>query len=271
MRYEDRRARAATALIFLLTGAVFAAWSTRLPAIKEHLGLSDGALAVAILGLEAGAVAGLPLGGAVVARAGSRTALRASFTVYPLGLVAVSLATGVATLVAALAAMALANSVVDVAMNAQGVELERRARRPLLSGMHAGHSFGLAAGGLAGTLAAAGGVPVRAHFALTGAVGLAAGLAATRGLVRERATGSERRFVLPRGRLAVLGLIAFCAFLLDGAAYNWSAVHLRTERGAGPGLAAAACMVFALTLAVGRLAGDRLVGRFGRVRVVRGC
>src|SRR4051794_37088428 len=183
MRREDRRARAATALIFFLTGAVFAAWSTRLPAIKEGLGLSDGALAVAILGLEAGAIAGLPLGGALVARAGSRAALRLGFSAYPLGLVAVGLASGVGQLAAALAAMAFANSIVDVAMNAQGVELERRSDRPLLSGMHAGHSLGLAAGGLAGTLAAATDVPVRTHFGLTAAAGLVAALLATRGLV----------------------------------------------------------------------------------------
>src|SRR3954462_2431936 len=178
MRSEDRRARAATALIFFLTGAVFAAWSTRLPAIKEHLGLSDGALAVAILGLEAGAVAGLPLGGAIVARAGSRTGLRASFAVYPLGLVAVSLATGVATLAAALAAMALANSVVDVAMNAQGVELEHRTGRPLLAGLHAGPPLGLVAGGLAGTAAAAAGVSVTVHPCVAAVVGLAVALIA---------------------------------------------------------------------------------------------
>src|SRR4051812_49599725 len=126
MRRAEHRARAATTLIFFLTGAVFAAWSTRLPTIKEDLHLSDGALAVAILGLEAGAIAGLPAGGAIVARAGSRAALRGSFVVYPLGLLAVALASGVATLGLALGAMAVANSVVDVAMNAQGVELERR-------------------------------------------------------------------------------------------------------------------------------------------------
>src|SRR5919199_6490895 len=193
LRGDDRRAQAATALIFFLTGAVFAAWSTRLPAIKERLGLSDGALAVAILGLGAGGIAGLPLGGALVARAGSRAALRASFAVYPLGLVAVALANGVATLVAALAAMAIANSVVDVAMNAKGVELERRRGRPLLSGLHAGHSLGLAAGGLGGTLAAAAGVPVTAHFAATAALGIAAGVAATAALLPERPASAEAR------------------------------------------------------------------------------
>ena len=35
--------------------------------------------------------------------------------------------------------MALGNSVVDVAMDTQGVELERRAQRPLLSRLHVGH------------------------------------------------------------------------------------------------------------------------------------
>jgi MFS family permease len=270
MPREDRRARAATALIFFLTGAVFAAWSTRLPAIKERLGLTDAALAVAILGLEAGAIAGLPLGGALVARAGSRAALRLGFAAYPLGLVAVGLAPGVETLAAALAAMAFANSVVDVAMNAQGVELERRTDRPLLSGLHAGHSFGLAAGGLAGTFAAATGVPVRTHFALTAAAGLMAAMLAARRLVPERRTAGERRFAWPRGRLAVLGLVAFCAFLLDGAAYNWIAVQVRAERGAAPGVAAAAFMLYAVTLAAARLAGDRLVARFGRLAVVRG-
>src|SRR4051812_49516972 len=91
-RSEIARARAATAAVFFVTGAVIAAWSTRLPAIQERLALSPGALGAAILGLEAGAVAGLPAGGALVARAGSRTALRLGFVGYPLGLLAVGLA-----------------------------------------------------------------------------------------------------------------------------------------------------------------------------------
>src|SRR3954468_17755402 len=116
MRRAERRARAATTLIFFLTGAVFAAWSTRLPAVKEQLHLSDGGLALAILGLEAGAIAGLPAGGALVARAGSRAALRVGFVGFPLGLVAVAFAGGIVPLALALAAMAVGNSVVDVAM-----------------------------------------------------------------------------------------------------------------------------------------------------------
>jgi MFS family permease len=265
-------ARATTTLIFFLTGFVYAAWATRIPAIKADLGLSDGALGVAILGLEAGAIAGLPAGGALAARAGSRTALRIGYVAYPAALVCVALAPTLPALAGALAAMAAASSVVDVAMNAQGIELERRYRRPLLSGLHSGHPFGLVAGGLAGSAAAASGVSVTAHLGAVAVAGLAAGLGATFWLVRDRdRSGGSGAFARPSGPLLGLGLIAFCAFLLDGAAYNWSAVHLSSEHGAGGGLSAAAFTLFSLTLAVGRLFGDRLVERLGRVRVVRGC
>src|SRR5215218_5907249 len=143
----DERVRAA-ATLFVLTGFVSATWAARIPAIQDHLGLSSAALGLAVLGLEGGAVAGLPAGGALVARRGSRAVLRLGFAAYPPALVAVALAPALAALAAALAAMAFANSLVDVAMNVQGVELERRTSRSLLSRLHAGHAFGVLAGGL---------------------------------------------------------------------------------------------------------------------------
>jgi MFS family permease len=265
---EHGRARAATALVFFLTGLAGGTWAARIPAVQDRLGLSPGTLAVALLGLEGGAVVGLPLGGVLVARVGSRWSLRIGFAVWPLGLVAVALVPSLASLTAALAVMAAANSVVDVAMNAQGVELERRYERPVLSGLHAGHSFGFMAGGLVAMAAAAASPSTVAHFAAVGAVSLVAGVGATRLLVRERAAVGPA-VARPSGGLMLLGLVAFCVFFSDGAANNWSAVHLRSERGADPALAAAAVSVFSLTLGLGRLVGDRLVARLGRAGAVR--
>jgi MFS family permease len=265
----DRRARAATAVVFFVTGFVVAAWATRIPAVQERLGLSPGTFALAVAGLEAGALAGLPAGGVLVARLGSRPCLRLGFAVYPTALLGVALAPGLAWLTAALAVMAAANSVVDVAMNAQGVELERRYRRPILSGLHAAHPMGMLAGGLAGTAAAAAGLAVLAHFALAAAAGLVAGLAATRHLAVEPRQPGQALLARPGGRLLLLGTVAFCAFLLDGAASNWSAAHLHDERAASPALAAAGFSAFTAALALARLAGDRLIARLGRLRVVQ--
>jgi hypothetical protein len=166
--------------------------------------------------------------------------------------------------------MAAASSVVDVAMNAQGIELERRTDRSLLSGLHAGHPLGMLAGGLAGTAAAAIGVSVPVHFALAAAVALLPGWAASRFLLHDRAPGGNRAFARPSRRLLLLGLLAFCAFALDGVAFNWSGVDLRSEHAAPEALAAAAFAGFASALAAGRLVVDRLISRFGRVSVIRG-
>jgi MFS family permease len=262
-----RAARAATTLVFFAVGWMYAAWATRIPAIKAELGLSSGELGLAIFGLEGGAVIGLPLGGWMTARLGSRNALRLGFVVFPPALLATALASSLGTLALALGVMACATSVVDVAMNAQGVELERRLGCPVLSRLHAGHPLGLALGGLAGTAAAAADVGVEPHFAVVAALGMATALAATSFVVdEERADG--RAFARPTGPLLALGALAFCAFLLDGATFNWSAVHMRDVRDASAGLAAAAFTVFAFALALGRLPGDALVERLGRSRVV---
>jgi MFS family permease len=270
------RVRAAWVLFFL-TGLVSASWAARVPAIQEQLGLSPGLLGLAVLGLEAGAIGGLSAGGALVGRHGARTILRAGFLAYPLALVGVAIAPSLGALAAALAAMAFANSLVDVALNVEGVALERRTGRPCMARLHAGHAFGVLAGGAAGTAAAAAGLAVAPHFALIAALALVAGeraAAALLGAPARTAARPPQRDAGGRGarrldrRLALLGAVAFCAFLLDGSAYAWIAVQLRAG-GAEPGLAAAGFTAFALALALGRLGADRLTARYGRIRVLQ--
>ena len=105
------------AAIFFATGFVSATWAARIPAVKEHLGLGDAALGVAVLAIEGGALAGLPLGAALATRLGARRALQAAFAVFPAALFAAVLAPTLAWLAAWLAVWACGNSVIDVAMN----------------------------------------------------------------------------------------------------------------------------------------------------------
>jgi hypothetical protein len=56
--------------------------------------------------------------------------------------------------------------------------------------------------------------------------------------------------------LLLLGALAFCTFLADGAAGNWSAAETRAK-GASPAVAAAAFTAFALAMTAVRLAGVR--------------
>lgn len=263
------RNRIATTALFALTGLVFATWAARIPAVQERLHLTSASLALVLLAIEGGAVLGLPAGAVLVTRWGSVACLRVGFVVYPAALVGVALAPGLGWLAAVAGVWAAANSVVDVALNAEGVELERRYQRPVLAGLHAGHSLGLLAGALAAVAAAAAGVSLIRHVVLVAAVSVAAAVVACRGLPTQPRRPAGRVLVRPDRRLLLLGAVAFCAFVLDGAANSWSALQLRSDHEASPALAATAYLGFVAALAAGRLASDRLLARHDRVRVVR--
>src|SRR4051794_29201889 len=268
---DVRTARRAAWVAFCVTGAMTATWAARIPAVQDRLGLSTGGLAVVAVAIEGGALCGLPLGAAAVVRVGSRRALAVAVVGYGPGIVWAALAPGLAQLAVGLGLWAVANSVLDVALNAQGVELERRVGRPLLSGLHAGQSAGLLAGAAVSFAAAATGVPLLAHAVAVAVGALAAGMVASRHLLPATARAGGRA-ARPSGRLLLLSAVAFGIFLADGTATTWLTVHVRGLPGGGPDVAAAAYLGFTAALLTGRLAGDRLTARLGRRRLVRaGC
>jgi hypothetical protein len=169
----------------------------------------------------------------------------------------------------------------DVAMNARAVEVERVYRRPVMSAFHAVFSLGGMLGAGAGALFLAAAWPIGAALP-TATVALAclvlvSGrlLLSTQDSVASGSGGSSRTSAGGRVRRRVplmaylLGLLAFSGMVVEGAAADWSGVHLDEEIGARGGVVALGYVGFSAAMAIGRLAGDRLVLRFGAVRLVR--
>jgi hypothetical protein len=278
-----RGARIGAAACFLLTGVISASWASRVPAIKDGLSLGDGQFAIALLGLEAGAVLGLQFGGLVVPRTGSRRALVASLLAFSGTLLGPALAPSLLVLAVSLFAFAALNSVVDVAMNAQGVAVGRLMGRPVLSGLHAMHSLGGVIGAGAGALAARLGAIPPPHFlacAMVAVVGsfvawpllLPSGIDAKEDQSEDAAAsmgGLRRWFSGWSAPIALLGALAFCFTLAEGAGLNWSAVYVADALGGTEALGAIGLGAFLGAVTLGRLVGDRLVSGLGAVRVFR--
>src|SRR5918993_1589021 len=271
-----RGAYGAVAASFLIHSTVSGTWAPRLPAIKESLDLSDGELGTALVGLAIGLVVGTRLAGVPVDRFGSRPMMRAGFPLLAGTLLLPGLAQSGTTLFAALLVLGIASGALDVAMNAQGIEVERRLGRPILSGLHGLWSVGLGIGAGVAAIAAAIDAGPLEHFAVVAAVLAVASLVFLRGLLpadRLRAAdGSEepRAHVPWTAALVLLGVIAFCSFVGEGAASDWSAVYLTQELNASPALGALAFAAFAVTMAIARFAADPLRTKLGNVVLVRG-
>ncbi|AYC42744.1 MFS transporter [Streptomyces griseorubiginosus] len=269
---EVRRARYAVAAVFAVHGAVTGSFATRVPWIQEHSSVSAGQLGLALAFPALGASLAMPLAGRVSHRFGARNALRGLISLWTLALVLPSLSPNLPTLCLALFVYGATAGMADVAMNALGVEVENRLGRSIMSGLHGLWSVGALVGSAAGTLAAHLGSDARLHHALASATLTLLGLAACRWVLDLQAPEDEEpppRFALPPKSALLIGAIGFCAVFAEGASLDWSAVYLRDRLETSAGLAAACTTGFTLTMAVARIAGDRLVDRFGAVRTVR--
>jgi MFS family permease len=267
--------RAAIATIFALNGVVLGTWGARIPAIQDRLDVGPGALAVALAALAAGALIAMPTAGRIVSRRGSAVVVRVGVVALGALLVLPAVMPSLALVAVSTFLVGLANGSLDVSQNAQGVEVERAAGRAIFSSMHAGFSFGGLIGAGLGALAAALDVAVGAHFAVIGVATVAVGMLAGRGLIgdgpvpdgaddhAEGADGARRR-----RNLWPLRALAYCSFFCEGAAMDWSAVHLR-DIGAGSAVAALAYGAFSVAMATGRLTGDGLMERLGAVALAR--
>jgi len=80
--------------------------------------------------------------------------------------------------------------------------------------------------------------------------------------------GAGSHFSLPRGAALGLGLLALLCFAVEGALVDWSALLMEERTGATPASAALGFSAFSIAMAACRFAGDRLIVRFGALRIM---
>lgn len=266
------RARWAVAAIFAVHGGVSGTFAARIPWIKEHLMMSDGQLGLALIMPALGAITTMPFAGRVVNRLGGRTATRLLISLWCLALMILPWMPNRWLLMVALLLAGAAAGTADMAMNAEGVAVEKQLGRSIMSGLHGMWSIGGLVGGGLGAVAAKVGIGAPLNLSVVGAVLLVVGIGAGHWLLASAPVTGEAggpKFSFPRGPVLIIGLIGFCAIFGEAAAADWSAVYLTDVLHAGEAGGALAYAAFASCMAAGRLIGDAVVARFGSVGTVR--
>ena len=270
-------------MTFGLNGFLFANWVSRLPAVRDALGLSPGQMGLLLLIGSFGSLLALPLAGGVVQRFGAARTVSGATVAGVLGFFVVVLGIqlgAVALLGAGLLFAMVGVAAWDVAMNLEGGAVEHVIDRQIMPRFHAGFSLGTVAGAGTGALAALLGVPVTFHLPVIAVVVLVGVLVATRGFLprspMEQAPGHSRRRQLAaalggwrEGRTVLLGLMVLAFALTEGAANDWLALAVVDGFGTSDAVGAVGFGVFVTAMTLMRLAGERLLARFGRVAVLR--
>lgn len=267
-----RRSQLAVASLFGALGFSYGTWTSRLPAIKANLALSTSQVSVVLLFAALGAIFSFPVTAAALHKLGSRGASLLSGVLLAVGLVVFGLAPSWPVACAVMCVYGVLASTLDVAMNAQGVEVERATAQPVMSRLHAVFSLGTMAGAFfaSGITSVTSSVPL--HFAVAALVVLAATLLPRAGLIADAKpiAGGTRSFALPRGAALLIGAMAFLGMIVEGSMVDWSTLYLKERAGASQQIAPLGIASLQGTMLVTRWFGDRARARWGARRLLFG-
>lgn len=258
----------ATRVAFFYSGFAMAGWAPLVPLAKARNGLDEGQLGMLLLCLGLGSILVMPFVGGLVSRFGCRKPVLVSALLIALALPVLSIASNVALLAAGLALFGAGLGVMDVSMNIQAVIVERAAGRAMMSGFHGLFSLGglIGAGAMTGLLSL-GGRPLAATLILIILVGLPM-VAMARGFLPFGGNDGAQVLAIPRGKVLFIGVLCLIVFLAEGAVLDWSGVFLTENLSVEKARAGLGYVAFAITMALGRLAGDRIVLAIGSKRTL---
>ncbi|GAB2942283.1 MFS transporter [Streptomyces sp. NPDC058869] len=287
-----RHGRASLGLSFGVQGVAFALLVTRIPAIQDRYGISDGLLPVFLAAVPILAGAGSVATEKAVARVRPSVVLRWAQPFVLLALLGVGAGREMWQVAVALGVFGLAVGALDASMNMLGVSLQRAYGRSIMTGFHAAWSLGGIAGASLAWAGARWELSLLASYLPVVAVLLPAALIASRwytegtgperkGPEGEVADGTDAGGVAGAGAGSAGGALSFklllplClimtfAYIGDSTVSNWSAKYLQDVLGSSEQLATVPYNVYMVTTLLGRAVGDLGVRRFGAVAVVRG-
>ncbi|MFJ5893773.1 MFS transporter [Streptomyces californicus] len=271
-----RYGRASLGLSFGVQGVAFALLVTRIPAIQDQYGISDGLLPVFLAAVPILAGAGSVATEKVVARVRPSVILRWAQPLVLLALLGVGAGREMWHAAVALGVFGLSVGALDASMNMLGVSLQRAYGRSIMLGFHAAYSLGGIAGASLAWVGARYDMSLLASYLPVVAVLLPAALIGSRWYTEgnspqeagagEAGAGGGLSFKL----LLPLCLVMSFAYIGDSTVSNWSAKYLQDVLGSSEQLATVPYNVYMVTTLLGRTVGDLGVRRFGAVAVVRG-
>jgi MFS family permease len=276
-----RCVRVAVYLCYAGEALAFSSVMARVPQVQRSHRLSDAAINVLVALVPVLAVAGGLLAARLCGRFGSALVLRYAQPVFFAGVVLLAAVRGTVALTAVVALFGVSMGVVEAAMNAQAVAVERHAGRSLVNGFFAVWSGASIGGSLWVSFANRADLSLPAGFAVPATAGLVIALVTVRMTLpraqerRLERRASQGRDAAPAGAvpwrpLLVLGAALGCAYVSEGAIAGFAVKYVDDELGGADAVAPLAITAFAAATVTGRALADLVVRRRGAALIVRG-
>ena len=295
MSVPSSRAHAAlraTCVVYVCLGFGTSAWLSRLPDVRDDLGLTPATIGTMLLIASLGSLLTLPTSGPIVTKIGARASGRIGVLIWALGIVCAgmgALNVSIPLATAGLVLIAAGNGLWGATMNIEAGLVQAAVRRTVVPVIQAMYAVGMLGGALLGALAAQMGLPLGAHlFGLAALELLACGTAVGFYLTKEevaalapahdKSDGGETSSKKAKGltrvawrekQTVLIALMVMSAGLMEGAANDWLNLSMVDGYGYSTAAASAAFAFFLLMMTIVRFASPRLEARLGSPKLLR--
>lgn len=295
MSVPSSRAHAAlraTCVVYVCLGFGTSAWLSRLPDVRDDLGLTPATIGTMLLIASLGSLLTLPTSGPIVTKIGARASGRIGVAIWALGIVCAgigALNVSIPLATAGLVLLAAGNGLWGATMNIEVGLVQAAVRRTVVPVIQAMYAVGMLGGALLGALAAQMGLSLGAHlFGLAAlellACGTAVGFYLTKDEVaalapaHDKSDGGEASSKKAKGltrvawrerQTVLIALMVMSAGLMEGAANDWLNLSMVDGYGYSTAAASAAFAFFLLMMTIVRFASPRLEARLGSPMLLR--
>ncbi|MFC0138885.1 MFS transporter [Erwinia mallotivora] len=260
--------RLSTRIVFFIAGIVTAAWAVIVPFAKMNTGVNEALLGSLLLCLGGGAIIAMPLTGTLTTRFGCRKVIAVAAVIIIVSLPLLAVVSSPMLLALSLLVFGVGVGITDCAMNVQAILVEKLATKPVMSGFHGMFSVGGIAGAGAMTGLMALGLNVANATLVIACMVIILLILSYKGLLPYANPSEGPAFAIPKGTVLVLGMICFIFFMAEGTVLDWSALYLVESRNVPDTLGGLGFAAFATAMTAGRLSGDRIIARYGALKVV---
>lgn len=260
---------------FMIIGIIEAAWAPLVPYVKNAFAIDEGTLGLLMLCSGLGSICALPFAGLSVSRFGAKKVVHVSGLLMVAALLAISLLADLWLTGCMLLVFGACTITIDVAANVNGIAIERKTGRHLMSGFHGGYSLGTLIGAGAMSVLFTLGIAPLWSVVLCMTFTMAAMVFGCRDLLPSEELKAEELVEKPSTKrlyvppmVIVVGLLCFIMYASEGAVMGWAAIFVSEERGVDMAQAGFFYTAFAVMMTVVRLSGDTIIDRLGRKNVV---
>ncbi len=279
--YSIEKIRWGVLAFFLLQGLCFASWASRIPDIKDHLGVTDTRIWGLILFLiPVGKFLAIPLAGYSVSKFGSRIMVQISILGYGIALLLIGLSSNIYVLGACLILFGIFWNLTDISLNTQGIGIEKLFGKTIMATFHGTWSLAACLGALIGFVMINFAITQTYHFFIVFAIMLIVWIFNKKYLqeditenykVEEKEDDlpvKEKKFKMPEMVLLQLGLIGLFALVVESAMFDWGGIYFESIVQAPPSLRIG-FLVFMVMMTAGRFLTNFAYNKFGKKKTIQ--